>query len=80
MKNSNISQSVRPSYPTLNVTYRPIGSVKSTNRNARKHSTKQIRQIAESIKNFGFVNPVHGELLIRHAQVHTSHIRHVTNV
>ena len=27
-------------------------------RNARTHSRKQIRQIADSIRNFGFTNPV----------------------
>ena len=27
-------------------------------RNARTHSRKQVRQIAESIRRFGFINPV----------------------
>jgi len=27
-------------------------------RNPRPHSQKQIRQIADSIRNFGFTNPV----------------------
>src|ERR1700735_3574658 len=36
----------------------PIGQLHSRPRNARTHSKKQIRQIAESIKRFGFTNPV----------------------
>ena len=35
-----------------------IGALTPWKRNARKHSKKQIRQIAESIKEFGFTNPV----------------------
>lgn len=27
-------------------------------KNARKHSKKQLRQIADSIREFGFTNPV----------------------
>jgi ParB-like chromosome segregation protein Spo0J len=36
----------------------PIGQLHSWPRNARSHSRKQIRQIAESIRRFGFTNPV----------------------
>lgn len=38
--------------------YRPVDSLKPAKRNARTHSRKQIRQIADSIKRFGFTNPV----------------------
>ena len=38
--------------------YRPITSLKPAKRNPRTHSRKQIRQIADSIKRFGFTNPV----------------------
>ncbi|MDQ8699205.1 DNA methyltransferase [Hyphomicrobium sp. LHD-15] len=37
---------------------RSVGSLKAADRNARTHSVKQIGQIAESIRSFGFVNPV----------------------
>jgi len=37
---------------------RPIGSLRPYARNARTHSKKQIRQIAASIEQFGFVNPI----------------------
>ena len=36
----------------------PLHSLRPWARNARTHSKKQIRQIADSIKEFGFTNPV----------------------
>ena len=36
----------------------PIGEIKPNPRNARTHSKKQIRQIADSISAFGFLVPV----------------------
>jgi DNA modification methylase len=36
----------------------PLSSLKPWARNARTHSKKQIKQIAESITQFGFTNPV----------------------
>ncbi|MGB8802914.1 MAG: DNA methyltransferase [Candidatus Acidiferrales bacterium] len=42
----------------LKVTYRPVGSLTAYANNARQHSRHQIRQIAASIKAFGFTNPV----------------------
>src|SRR4051812_28207290 len=42
-------------------------------KNARTHSKKQVRQIAESIKTFGFTNPVlidaHRMILAGHGRV-----------
>lgn len=35
-----------------------IGDVRPSARNARTHTPKQIKQIAESIRRFGFTNPV----------------------
>src|ERR1035441_6106681 len=42
----------------LDITYRPITDLKSNPHNARTHSKHQIRQIAESVRTFGFVNPI----------------------
>jgi DNA modification methylase len=42
----------------LNIENYPIALLHPCKRNARTHSKKQIRQIAESIKEFGFNNPV----------------------
>jgi len=36
----------------------PIGLLRPNPKNARTHSRKQIRQIAASIRTFGFVNPI----------------------
>jgi len=43
---------------TLKVTYKLVDSLQPYQRNARTHSYKQIIQIAESIKTFGFLNPI----------------------
>jgi hypothetical protein len=42
----------------LSITYVAIDSLCPYPRNARTHSKHQVRQIAASIKNFGFTNPV----------------------
>ena len=43
---------------SLNVELRPIASLQPNPRNPRTHSKGQIRQIADSIRAFGFTNPV----------------------
>lgn len=51
----------------------PVGTLKPYARNARTHSKRQIEQIAESIKRFGFTNPVligdEGEIVAGHGRV-----------
>ena len=42
----------------LTITYKPVGALKLNPHNSRTHSPRQIKQIAESIKTFGFCNPV----------------------
>jgi DNA modification methylase len=42
----------------LQIVSRPPGELKPSPSNARTHSTKQIGQIADSIRSFGFNNPV----------------------
>ncbi|HML90850.1 DNA methyltransferase [Methyloceanibacter sp.] len=42
----------------LRIEYRALDQLNPYPRNARTHSKKQIRQIAESIRQFGFTNPV----------------------
>ena len=44
--------------PELKVTYVPVTSLVPAARNARTHSKKQVRQIADSIKAFGFNSPL----------------------
>ena len=43
---------------SLKITYQDPAALKPNERNARTHSKKQIRQIADSISRFGFTNPV----------------------
>src|SRR5438552_12455884 len=38
--------------------YQPVRKLKTNPQNARTHSKHQVRQIASSIKTFGFTNPV----------------------
>jgi ParB-like nuclease domain len=51
----------------------PVGSLKPSKRNARKHSEKQIQQIAKSIARFGFTNPVliddDGQIIAGHGRI-----------
>jgi hypothetical protein len=42
----------------LLITYQPISDLKNNPRNARTHTKYQVRQIANSITEFGFTNPV----------------------
>jgi hypothetical protein len=44
--------------PELAIAYRDPAELKPYACNARTHSKKQVRQIAESIRTFGFTNPV----------------------
>jgi hypothetical protein len=37
---------------------RSVGSLRPYPGNARRHSKRQVKQIAESIQRFGFTNPV----------------------
>ena len=42
----------------ISIEYRDVANLKPYEKNARTHSKKQIRQIADSIKRFGFTNPL----------------------
>ena len=44
--------------PRCEVIYRPLDELKPHPINPRRHGKKQIRQIAESIKTFGFIVPI----------------------
>lgn len=59
--------------PDLTVEYLDPALLKRRSRNPRTHSKKQIKQIAESIKEFGFLNPVligpNQEIIAGHGRV-----------
>lgn len=42
----------------MKVTERPLSDVKPYEKNAKKHSTKQVKKIADSIQEFGFNQPI----------------------
>ena len=54
---ANRSRDLRP-HGDLKVVVQPLSSLKLNRRNARTHSPRQIRQIADSIRAFGFNNPI----------------------
>lgn len=58
---------------TLQITYRPIESLIPYARNSRTHSDAQVAQIAASIKEFGWTNPVlidgEGGIIAGHGRV-----------
>ena len=49
---------VVPSAPLLSICYRPVASLLPDPRNARTHPKRQVEQIAASIREFGFANPI----------------------
>jgi DNA modification methylase len=56
----------------LKIVERPLVELKPSARNARTHSKKQIHQIGESIRRFGFVTPIlidaHDEIVAGHGR------------
>jgi DNA modification methylase len=67
-----------------NVVTRPIAHLKPFAGNARTHSKKQIRQIADSIERFGFTNPVlvsdGGEIIAGHGRVAAAKLLNMSEV
>ena len=59
--------------PSSSIEFMAVASLKPYARNARRHSKKQVRQIADSIRRFGFTNPVligqDGEIIAGHGRV-----------
>lgn len=42
----------------LSIVYRPVSGLRPDPKNARTHSKRQVNQIADSITEFGFANPI----------------------
>ena len=72
-----MSTAIEPVSPTakqtLEVTYVALTSLTPDPRNARTHSKKQVAQIVQSIRAFGFTNPIladeHGNLIAGHGRL-----------
>ena len=60
-----------PSRPSI--TYQSILALQPDARNPRTHSKRQIRRIADSIRTFGFTNPIlvdeRGQVMAGHARL-----------
>lgn len=68
----------------LQVEYRPLGTLVPYANNARTHSDEQVAQIAASIAEFGFVNPVlvdeRGIIIAGHGRLAAARILCMTEV
>ena len=68
----------------LKVEYRELSGLRPYSGNARTHSKKQLRQIADSITRFGFTNPVlisdAGEIIAGHGRVAAARLIGLTEV
>lgn len=57
----------------LNIEYKNIRDLKPYKKNAKKHSKEQVEQIANSIKEFGFTQPVivnkHNSVVAGHGRI-----------
>jgi DNA modification methylase len=73
-----------PTSKALNVSYLSPLSLKPYARNARTHSKRQLRQIAESIRSFGFNNPVlidkESSIIAGHGRVEAAKLLGMTEV
>jgi len=72
MKNRRALQNAPSPSARLQIIYRGIDQLKPDPANPRRHSNKQVRQIAESIRVFGFNVPI---LVDRHGNVIAGHGR-----
>lgn len=67
-----------------NIEARPPSELRPYSRNARTHSRKQVRQIADSIERFGFTNPVlvsdDGEIIAGHGRVEAAKLLGLASV
>lgn len=68
----------------LSITNLSPAELRPSRRNSRTHSPKQIQQIAESIKRFGFNNPVllddAGEIIAGHGRVEAARLLELPSV
>jgi hypothetical protein len=68
----------------LSIIYKPLSELMAFAKNARTHSKQQIRQIAASMKEFGFTNPVlvdqHNTIIAGHGRVSAAKLLGLTEV
>jgi DNA modification methylase len=68
----------------LSIVSLPITALRSCSHNARTHSRKQIRQIADSLQEFGFTNPIlvdcNNTIIAGHGRVEAAKLLGMTKV
>jgi DNA modification methylase len=68
----------------LNVEVKPIAALKPYAGNPRTHSAKQLRQIADSIRRFGFTNPIlidrDGNVIAGHGRIEAAKLLGIERV
>jgi hypothetical protein len=68
----------------LAITYRPLSDLVPDPRNARTHPKRQIDQIRESIKAFGFTNPIlsdpEGNIIAGHGRLQAARLMGIAEV
>src|SRR5580704_1179723 len=73
-----------PPTPSLSIDYQPTTALQAYPRNARTHSKRQIRQIADSILAFGFTSPVkidrNNRIIAGHARVEAAKLLGITTI
>jgi len=70
--------------PPIAIVYRDPAELRPRSTNPRTHSTGQLRQIAASIRQFGFVNPVlidgGGGIIAGHGRVAAAKSLEITHI
>src|SRR5450755_3223216 len=78
------TMSLQPDQPPVTIEPLSVARLRPYPRNARTHSKKQIRQIADSIRKFGFTNPVligdDDEIIAGHGRVEAAKLIGLTSV
>jgi ParB-like chromosome segregation protein Spo0J len=68
----------------LQIEQTPIHALRPQDRNARTHSKRQIRQIADSMKRFGFNNPIltddNSQIIAGHGRLEAAKLLGMTTV
>jgi len=81
---SRVGQRAKESFGQIMIEYQLINSLKPHPSNARTHSNHQIRQIARSIREFGFTNPVlldkNGSIVAGHGRVAAAKLLGVSEI
>jgi DNA modification methylase len=78
------SKMIGAQFEHLRIETRSVSALKPNQRNARVHSKKQIHQIAQSISEFGFINPVlidgGDQIIAGHGRVESAKLLGIENI